>query len=723
MRLKSLFVTGCFSIIIIPATVSAQVSSGGTPVSFARMSRSAIPAVTMPPVDVAALLAEDSIEQDKSVPFRFGYPFDVHFDLNNSGAWEALEDGGRLWRLRIECPGAYSINLVYDRFRLPEGARLYVYNADKSYVIGAFTSQNNKPHGEFSTGLVIGDVSIIEYYEPANVDSTGMVSIRRIIHAYKNLFDFGHSGSCNNNVNCPEGAPWQSEKRAVAMILTQGGFRLCSGVMVNNVRQDLLPYFLTANHCLGGEETWVFMFNYESPSCLNVNGPTWMTVSGSTRKANSSYSDFALLLLDEQPPDSYNVYYSGWAADDLPSDTSVGIHHPQGDIKKVSFNYDATQSTGYLGVPGSGNTHWRVDDWEDGTTEPGSSGSPLFNTEHRIVGQLHGGYASCSSITSDWYGKFSKSWNYGSTASTRLKDWLDPDNTGTLLLEGSDAGPVSINHAPLGDVKDTVNDYEVLCTITSGAVLMPESLLLFYEVDSIWYQDALQPTGGPDEYRGFISPQVPGTVINYYMYARNISGVTATTDTFSFRVIDYAVSVLPVGDSQIRPSEDSVDYMLTVYNQGVYADNYNLTDSAATWSTGFFDETGLVPITATGDVAADDSVKIRVRVAVPVGAVENDADTAVVFIVSQHNSAVLGGATLITVSSGPLYYCGDVDGDRLGPNVADLTYLVSYLFAAGPPPPFFEAADVDGSTGVPNVSDLTYLVYYMFTLGPPPICL
>ena len=214
------------------------------------------------------------------------------------------------------------------------------------------------------------------------------------------------------------------------MILTSGGSRLCTGSLVNNVRQDLTPYFLTANHCLGGESSWVFMFQYESAGCSNQDGPTYMTVQGSTLLNNASTSDYALLRLDETPPESYEIHYAGWSAENTAPVNPVGIHHPSGDIKKITFDYDTGISDGWSGNDGS---HWRVADWEDGTTEPGSSGSPLFDANHRIVGQLHGGEAYCAYNVNDYYGKVSTSWNLG------LKNYLDPDNTGLMLLDGMDA--------------------------------------------------------------------------------------------------------------------------------------------------------------------------------------------------------------------------------------------------------------------------------------------
>ncbi|MBU8934277.1 MAG: PKD domain-containing protein [candidate division Zixibacteria bacterium] len=430
---------------LFAATSFAQLSKGGTPQSFQQPSKSLIDARVMAPVDVEAMLVEDDIEEQEGLPFRFGAPHDVNYSLQSSGEWEKLPDGSAIWRLRIVSEGAYSINLIYDNFYLPPGAELFVYSEDREMILGAFTGRNNKSSGLFATAPVKGDDITVEYYEPADVQGQGHFTITRIVHAYKDIFGFGgdkydkaygSSGSCNNNVNCPEGADWQLESRAVAMVLLGNGTRWCSGSMINNVRQDETPYFLTANHCLSGEENWIIMFRYESPTCVNEDGPTNYTVHGTTLRASNSYSDFALVELSEIPPTNYNIFYVGWSNVDVAASNAVGIHHPSGDIKKISFENDPLTSTTYLGT--SGESHWRVENWDDGTTEGGSSGSALFDPSHKLVGQLHGGYASCTSPTADWYGKFSDSWDYGSSASTRLRDWLDPDNTGTTILNGYD---------------------------------------------------------------------------------------------------------------------------------------------------------------------------------------------------------------------------------------------------------------------------------------------
>ena len=158
--------------------------------------------------------------------------------------------------------------------------------------------------------------------------------------------------------------------------------------------------------------------------------------TGSTFKAANSPSDFTLVRLSSSPNPAWYVNFAGWNANSVESTSQVGIHHPNVQEKRISFDNNPSTTTSYSGTtsPGDG-THLRVGQWEVGTTEGGSSGSPIFNQLHQVVGQLHGGGASCTSVTSsDYYGRFSVSWLGGGTAATGLKSWLDPDNTGALSV-------------------------------------------------------------------------------------------------------------------------------------------------------------------------------------------------------------------------------------------------------------------------------------------------
>ncbi|MBK8443550.1 MAG: PKD domain-containing protein [Sphingobacteriales bacterium] len=408
------------------SSLQAQVSQGGVPYSFEKSYLSQeIPSVPLPAVDVAQLMEEDKIYyNEKGKPYRFGKEIAVDITLQNAGLWEMLPNGDRLWRCAISAEGATSINLQYSHFYLPQGATFFLYNKELNSILGAFTNFNNKSYQTFATGLVKGDYCVLEYYEPAAVAGQGIINVSKAVHGYRDFYhheqkDYGDSGTCNNNVNCPEAADWQQEKSSVALILS-GGFRGCTGAILSNIRKDCTPYFLTANHCNDSNmQNWIFMFNYESPSCTNADGPTDQTVSGAILRATSANSDFTLLELAEPIPAAYNIFYSGWSAQNVAGTAMTAIHHPAGDIKKITFDYNpAVESDNF----------WEMV-WDDGTTEPGSSGSPLYDQNHRIVGQLYGGGASCvTPEESDIYGRFNISWNNGQTPGTRLKDWLNPDN-------------------------------------------------------------------------------------------------------------------------------------------------------------------------------------------------------------------------------------------------------------------------------------------------------
>lgn len=404
-----------------PILLHAQIEQGGTPHSLGR-ALSAPAGVRLPVVDVEALTLQDAVnDHDKSIPWRFGKNHAVSLDLDNSGTWTTLEDGTRLWRLGLECPNAFSVNFEFHDFHPAPGGQIFVLDEFGGYI-GAFTQANDPTlSGVLGVQALKGQRIVVEYSVPAN-GPRGDLRIGQVTHGYRDIFSharaLGESGSCNNNTICPEGDPWRDQIRSVAMIVVSGS-GICTGTLINNCANNGTPYFLTANHCLGGNVgTWVFRFNWDSPTCAsNTNGPTNQTISGATLLVNSAASDVALLQLNSTPPGSYNVFYAGWDRSTDVSSAAVGIHHPSGDVKKISFENNALSSANYLGNAGSGTSHWRVAAWDDGTTEGGSSGSALFNMQGRIIGQLHGGYASCSSLTADYYGRFDMSY-------PSLQTWL-----------------------------------------------------------------------------------------------------------------------------------------------------------------------------------------------------------------------------------------------------------------------------------------------------------
>lgn len=468
------FLTGLFTI-IITSFLNGQVT-------VVDKFRENIPVAAFQRPDLTALYQED-IERDKNGQmYRFGVSIDVNITPENSGVWSTNEKGDRTWRLIVKYPGAEALSFMFSRFHLFGNTTIDVYNKDGKQLHRTYTSRDVFGHGQQNLSLCKGDYMLLELVEPAGTPAS-ILEMEQIFYAYRSIArsdekGFGDSESCQVNVNCTEGNDWQDEKRGVARILVviPGEQGWCSGALVNNVRQDCTPYFLTAMHCAEGASAsnlnnWRFYFNYEAAGCSNpsfegslassyITGCVKIAASEDVNGNTISKSDFYLVHLGTLANATttittlkgFNAYWNGWDANNSASGGGVGIHHPYGDIKKIS-TYTATPvSTTYSGI--TQNTHWRVS-WTTtanghGVTEGGSSGSPLFKFNggnSRIIGTLSGGTSACFNGSAgpgtgpnqpDVYGKMSYHWqSVGTTNSLRLKPWLDPDNTGALVLDGS----------------------------------------------------------------------------------------------------------------------------------------------------------------------------------------------------------------------------------------------------------------------------------------------
>lgn len=403
--------------------------------------------------DLAALRAEDAINDDqKTGPWRFGHNHYTDLNLQNSGTWTSLSNGGAIWQLGVKCEGALTVNLTFENTVIPEGNELFVFNPEKDFILGSF-KQYHTYEGQLGTELVPGNTAIVEYYvAPENINNMGSLTLGTVTHGYRTASEymekaFGSSGSCNMNVACPDGIPYENQIRATVMLVS-GSSGFCTGSMINNTLNDETPYVLTANHCYSNPANWIFRFNWQSATCSNpTSSPSFVSLSGATLRSRRTPSDFCLVeitggLVNGTVPDAYNTYFPGWNSLDVAPTSAVCVHHPSGDIKKIAFDDNALISANGMGST-EANSQWRLIWDRNTTTEPGSSGSPLFDQNGRIVGQLWGGGASCSNLSSpDYYGKVSYSWNpAGSNSTNQLKYWLDPNNAGMTTLDGFD--PIS----------------------------------------------------------------------------------------------------------------------------------------------------------------------------------------------------------------------------------------------------------------------------------------
>jgi len=408
------------------------------------------------PSNISALKGEFS---SKSEAWKFGEALPLDLNLKNAGDWSTIDAKNSKWHLHIKAEKAISINLNFSDFYLSENAKLFIYSKDQKDVLGAITQSNNKVDGQFSTRPIFGEEIHVELWVPTIEIEENRLQLHQLVYGYRDFRlkankTFNRSAICNQNIGCPEGILWSDLKRSVVMITTVNNTRLCTGTLVNNVAQDSTPYLLTASHCNVATNS-NFIFNYESPnpkcdfSSDTSNGPLNQSISGATSRARGvspnpsvDFTDFHLFELSSTPPASYNAYYAGWSAVDTVTTRATTIHHPSGDIKKISIDEDTTISTGNNTL--MANTHWMVADWELGTTQSGSSGSALFDENLRIIGQLQGGDAACNNNAQDYYGKFAISWDSLSANNRQLKHWLDPNNTGVLVLDGMDPNGINI---------------------------------------------------------------------------------------------------------------------------------------------------------------------------------------------------------------------------------------------------------------------------------------
>lgn len=411
--------------------------------------------------DVAAALREDVTREDADLPPRFALPIAVDITPDTHGTWERIGDE-MVWRLRIASPAALSLNLGFTRYQMPKGGRLFVYTPDydleRGHAIRPFTADDNAPHGELWTPVLLSDEVVVEVTLPAAQRAALGLKLTSVNHGYTGFGARDKSGACNRDVVCPEGDAWRDQIRASGVISTGGG-TFCSGSMVNNTAKDKKPYFITARHCgitTSNAASLVVYWNYQNSTCRPYStsggvgdGVLTQFNTGSTHRATNVASDFTIVELTSAPNPAFNVYYGGWDRRDVtPATGGTGIHHPSTDEKRIT-HIDHWLITSYYGgntTPGDG-THVHV--WWSPTlppgypsapvTEPGSSGSPVYDASKRFIGQLHGGPSACGSTgdnLSDYYGRLFVSWTGGGTSATRASDWLDTPNKGCLFVNG-----------------------------------------------------------------------------------------------------------------------------------------------------------------------------------------------------------------------------------------------------------------------------------------------
>lgn len=494
-----------FAIVLCFSTLSiAQISEGGSPIQLQKIQvgqaspfPSEAPTVYLPKPNISAAKNEDLVN-DPTGPYRVGITLPVSITMDSEGIWSQLPDGTKVWRLSVFGTNAMALGLYFgSEVKIPAGGKLFVYNKNGKQILGAYTSSTD---GFQAMEMVQGEKLTIEYQAAPWVTEKPVFHISEVAYFYRGVEDHiaaytqteqTKAESCQVDVACSEGSNWSNQiKSVVHFTFNDGtGVYVCSGSTINTTAGACKPYILTAWHC--GERnagssisSWVWYWGYQKTTCAtgsaNANDPNpgSKTMTGGTVRSSSGNgnintptasngqvkgSDFYLVELNSQPPASYNVYYAGWNRTNTAATSGVGIHHPAGSAKKISTFTSTAQSSSFNG--GVANAHWSVV-WAQtangrGVTEGGSSGSPLFNQNGQIVGQLTGGSSACTNGGAgpgtgpngvDLYGKMFTNWDQnGAADNCRLKPWLDPTNTGATSINGIAAPCTVTSIAPVAD--------------------------------------------------------------------------------------------------------------------------------------------------------------------------------------------------------------------------------------------------------------------------------
>jgi len=349
------------------------------------------------------------------------------------GEWTLQADGTRVWAASIESPGAVAQRVGFSRLDLPEGAYVVAYDAaDPDEVYGPI--EGPAPEGGLWLPSCFSDVVAVECQAPPGAAGVDFV-VEQTAHVFKDyVTPLKAAGDCNLDFTCyPE---WAETGRGVAAYGYVSSLYVlrCTGALIADTDLSThIPYFLTANHCLSTQSAasnsefyWLWQTSVcdGAPPAIETvprtsGGADYLIGSGGSGYTGGG-SDFTLLRLrGSPPPDSV---WLGWTtvAPPIPTPITV-IHHPRGDYKRISFG----DTQPYGGSPGS---YYHKVMYSAGTTEPGSSGSPLLiENTGQIIGQLWGGTASCDlPLDPDYFGRFDMTW-------PMVAPWLDPAGVSKVL--------------------------------------------------------------------------------------------------------------------------------------------------------------------------------------------------------------------------------------------------------------------------------------------------
>jgi len=398
------------------------------------------PDVVTEALDTPRLLAEDLATT--SGPIRSGVVQDVDLSSDRDGRWILGDDGGWSWVGEVRVSGALGARACIEPWP-PTVGQVFVHDpSDASALHGPFDGQEGAGRsGRFWTPIVYGETIRVELsLPPGTPKDASRIRITAVVNQYRGMrVPTGGGGAasgviypCHLDVACfPDWAETADAVGAISFVSDRYQF-YCTGAMLGRVPDDKSPLFMTARHCgitQANVESVLVTWFYQTGSCLGIL-PDVTTLPQTPALAllvEDPATDFLLLGLSSANLDG--VTFAGWDA----SPTSqfaplTGIHHPGGTHKRITFGSSGPFVTSCIPALAF---EMNIDDG-DGILEPGSSGSPVFDSARRMRGVLSCAGGDCSGDVLGQYGRLS-------SAYSKLEPFLNPENT--VYVNGQHGGP------------------------------------------------------------------------------------------------------------------------------------------------------------------------------------------------------------------------------------------------------------------------------------------
>ncbi len=445
----------------------------------------AVPAHAVTKIHTLHVDLNPLIDKAAHSPEQFAVNIPYAASSVSEGAWSRIGSTST-WEYSVRIPSAISMSFHASSALLPPGAVLTVSAANGTIQ---YVARDVSPSGLWGRPMP-GDTLNFKLVVDSAEASRVRLQIDSLQAGYRGLGGgvtdnrhyqalakpFATATGCTVNYSCQATSATAGPGHASVAVVVANLYQ-CSGTLLNDTRDDGVPYVLTARHCESG------MLGGGYPDAAATVTIYWDAVSACGATLGSIYDtgtiaqtgattvleqqDIWLIRLDS-PPAANDAYYAGWDATGTPIDGGYTIHYALGgDQQYVAWNgTDVLEQ-----VPGTtlsapyDSTFWGVVN-DLGNLGAGASGAALFSPSGQVVGSaslanLPGGAntqgvcpvsppATPSPVTATaLFNSLSGVWNSSadpssSTGSTTLRSLLDPGDTGLLTSSGLATQPLTL---------------------------------------------------------------------------------------------------------------------------------------------------------------------------------------------------------------------------------------------------------------------------------------